>query len=401
MQSSTFNEIVFLSDRQSPWVWNHVCSFFTKKNLEFIQVDPSKSLRTSWSRIQNTPKLVIHWESGKRLGGAVIEELLQLVPNFDLEERLVVITSDPRHEDYVYFSELGVSTIVEMRNNPIDIKNAAKKLQELFFEDLCANLKQNKLWRMLLIALENLNESSSKDEISHIRAQIEKVGELDEHKSARYFHALATYYSKTNQPDPAEEQWQRALQLDGNFFPAKTKMIDLYCQKGDFDKALYILKQSQGRNKNNVSRLVKMGEIHHQLRDIQKAEHYFSTALEKDEYCSAALNGMAAIRFEQGELEESRTLLAQSSMASKVASSLNQQGIVLVRDQKFEEALNHYSKAQYVLPQQDKSPMLFFNMGLCYSRWGKIKSAKQFLQLALIKEPNYIKARKLLEQLSA
>jgi Tfp pilus assembly protein PilF len=52
-----------------------------------------------------------------------------------------------------------------------------------------------------------------------------------------------------------------------------------------------------------------------------------------------------------------------------------------------------------VLPQQDKGPLLFYNIGLCYSRWGKKDMAREFLKIALIKEPNYRKARKLLSQL--
>ena len=62
------------------------------------------------------------------------------------------------------------------------------------------------------------------------------------------------------------------------------------------------------------------------------------------------------------------------------------------------EACEHYTRAQYVLPHQDKGPLLFYNIGLCYARWGKHKMAQEFLKIALIKEPTYRKAQKLLEQ---
>ena len=62
----------------------------------------------------------------------------------------------------------------------------------------------------------------------------------------------------------------------------------------------------------------------------------------------------------------------------------------------FWDRFDHYTKAQYVLPHQNKGPMLFYNIGLCYFRWHKVDMAKEFLRLALIKEPGYKKASKLL-----
>ena len=45
--------------------------------------------------------------------------------------------------------------------------------------------------------------------------------------------------------------------------------------------------------------------------------------------------------------------------------------------------------------------MLFYNIGLCYEKWGKRDMAQEFLKIALIKEPNYKKAQKLLNQIQA
>ena len=198
----------------------------------------------------------------------------------------------------------------------------------------------------------------------------------------------------------AFQNWQKALDINPNYYPTRNAIIDSYCEEQRYDEALNLLRQMQTRNKHSVSRLVKIGEIHSQLKDREKAEHYYNSALTKDQFCGSALNGLAILRFDQGKIEESRRLLSQSSIANKIASKLNRHGVELVKQEKYQEALEHYTKAQYVLPQQDKDPMLFYNIGLCYSRWGKQDTAKQFLQLALIKEPNYKKAEKLLKQLS-
>jgi tetratricopeptide (TPR) repeat protein len=73
----------------------------------------------------------------------------------------------------------------------------------------------------------------------------------------------------------------------------------------------------------------------------------------------------------------------------------------MVRGNKYEQALEHYTRAQYVLPQQEKGPMLFFNIALCYYRWGRFTLAREFVRIALIKDPRYGKAQRLLQLVDA
>jgi Tfp pilus assembly protein PilF len=164
-------------------------------------------------------------------------------------------------------------------------------------------------------------------------------------------------------------------------------------------EAYMLMQKMQMLNRSSISRLVAMGETQLALNDDRKAEHYFKSALEKDAWCSGALNGIAEIRFRQGDLDTARTMLEKSSLSYRYASKLNMDGIEMVRRGRYGEALEHYSKAQYVLPQQEKGPQLFYNIGLCYSRWNKPEMAVEFLKLAIIKEPNYKKAQKLMDQI--
>ena len=107
------------------------------------------------------------------------------------------------------------------------------------------------------------------------------------------------------------------------------------------------------------------------MGEQEKAEKFYDLALSRNRHCSAALNGLAQIRFEQGLLSESRDLMERSQSAQELASYLNKVGISLVKEKKFHEALDHYSKAQFVLTHHDKGAQLLYNIALCYLRWGK------------------------------
>ena len=146
--------------------------------------------------------------------------------------------------------------------------------------------------------------------------------------------------------------------------------------------------------------MVELGDIHLEAEDLLKAEHCYQQALDRDANSAIALAGMAQVMFARGHMDACRELLARSGVpAHSAAARLNAAGIALVRSGRFEDALELYKKAQFVLPQQEKGPMLFYNMGLCYLRWGKEEVARDFLKLALIKDPDYEKAKSLLKKM--
>jgi Tfp pilus assembly protein PilF len=138
-----------------------------------------------------------------------------------------------------------------------------------------------------------------------------------------------------------------------------------------------------------------------EANDLLKAEHQYLLALERDSMSSAALNGMAQVKFVSGDLAGCRDLLSRSRTSARAAARFNANGIELVKTKCFPEAMELYRRAQFVLPQQEKGPMLFYNMGLCYWRWGRHDVARDFIKLALIKDPAYQKAKVLLARIES
>jgi pentatricopeptide repeat protein len=387
-----FNEILVVMDDQT-WIWR-LCS----THLEFlgsphVRLPSTVPIRQSWDRLRNAQRIVVHWESKSRSGGAIVEEILDVQPNFDVAERLIVLTDNPTHEDVVYFAELGLRRIIRLRNRDKDLIRAGREL------DLHLTAEQDKdtleqAWRKLLYVIDTLPEKVPPETIARLEANVRKL--KPEEFTARYLDTLAKISALKDDDDAALKGWYAALDKNPNYYRTYHNLIDFHRRRGRLQDAHALMQKMHELNKSNISRLVGMGEIQMQQGDTTKAEFYFRSALDRDQYCSGALNGLAEIRFHQGDLEESRKLLARSHLAYKCAANLNQQGIELVRQSKYEAALDHYTRAQYVLPQQDKGPLLFYNIGLCYARWGKNQMAREFLKIALVKEPNYKKARNLL-----
>lgn len=395
--AAPFNEILVIMDDQT-WIWNLVTTHLNFLSMSHVRLPSTVPIRQSWERLRNAQRIVIHWESKERSGGALIEEILDVQPNFDTGDRIVVLTTNPTHEDVVYFSELGVRHIIRIRNREKDLIQAGRELDvHLAAESDRDPVEQ--AWRRILYALDTLPDNAPPETLAKIEDGVRRLKPAE--FTARYLDATAKLAMFKDHDDIALKSWYAALDKNPNYYRTYHNLIAFHRSRGRYPEALGLMQKMHELNKSNISRLVGMGEVQMAQGDHVKAEFYFKSALDRDTYCSGALNGLAEIRFHQGDLEESRKLLARSALAYKTAASLNSAGIEMVKKRKFQEALEHYTRAQYVLPQQDKGPLLFYNIGLCYSRWGKLDMACEFLRIALIKEPNYRKAKKLLDQIEA
>lgn len=403
-----FQEIILVSDEQT-WLPKFIQGCVSRQKQTIVRLPSSVGMRPSWNRFKHSEPIIIHWECKHRSGGAIVEEILDIAPKFNVGERIIVVTTNPTHEDVVYFSELGIRRIVRLRARDKDLEKAAVEF-EMHFR-ACqmptgdGQASSNEVaWRRLLLQLDSqprtpdLTQPAQVNQLDQIQLTLERL-QGDAPPTARMLDALAHLTALRGQDEKAVKLWQQALDKNPNYFRAYHGIIANYRKNGRLREALALMQKLQELNRSNISRMVGIGEVFLDLEDDKKAEHYFKSALERDQFCSGALNGLAEIKFRQGDLETSRNLLSRSHLAYKAAAKLNRQGIDMVRRAEYDKALEHYTKAQFVLPQQEKGPLLFYNIGLCYARWNKPDMAREFLKLALIKEPNYKKARQLLTQL--
>ena len=390
-------EILAITDDQT-WIWNFIRHTLAQTNRSFVRLPSTVPIRQSWNRFKDGEKIVIHWEAKQRSGGALVEEILDISPKFNVSERIIVVSTNPTHEDVVYFNELGIHRVIKIRNRDKELQQATQELTHHIKARVGADKEEN-AWRSLHYAFDTLPAEVDKSVLDKLQAAVHKLS-LPK-PTARYLDAKASLAALQGDGEKAYRLWMQALEKNPNYFRSYNNLIKFHRRRQETSEALALMQKMQSLNRSNISRLVGMGELQLSTGDSGKAEFYFRSALDRDSFCSGALNGLAEIRFGQGDLEATRQLLARSNLAYQAASKLNRQGIELVARKKFEVALEHYTKAQYVLPQQDRGPMLFYNIGLCYSKWGRLDTAKEFLRVALIKEPDYRKAKRLLESIES
>lgn len=329
-----------------------------------------------------------------------MEELRELMPSYPFAEKVVALSTNTSRDDTVFQqNDLGIHKVVKLRNR----KDHLEKAQKEFAKWLAVGnpLKGiEKAWQNLYRFTANLDMTKpSATEIVKLEKALGKILEFIGTPNSRYLDLKGVVQYMRHNYEEATKFWEQAIERDPNFLEPYHHLVTHHMARGSKEAAIALTKKLFAINRKGLSSLVSLGAIYETIGEDPRAEHYYRLALSKDSHLSSAINGLAAIKFRQGHLEQSRALLAKSQQSTKMASQLNRHGISLVKKGLFEQALGHYSKAQYVLPTHDKGPMLFYNMGLCCSKWGKMGEAEQFLRIALIKDPEYQKARDLLARL--
>lgn len=396
--SAPFSELIAIVDDRS-WIWSFLADTLQQAKQEFVRLPSDTAIRPSWDRFKGSHRIMILWENKVRSGGAIVEEVLDVDPNFDVSERIIIISTNPTREDVVYINELGLTRIVKLRNRESDRDGAAKELMR----HVTGGGSRNEIeafWRQAQHYIDRSGGKLGQERLNQLENDIGLfvARHPNEKRTAKYLDVMASICSIRGAYDKAREYWDFALSVNPNFFRGLNNLVNFMIMRSQYNEAFALMQKMHEHNRSNIMRMVRMGNVKRDLGDLDRAEHYYQLALERDQYCSGALNGMAELMFMRGNLEASRELISRSHLAEQLATRLNRVGIDLVRHGKFEESLEHYTKAQYVLPQQEKGPMLFYNIGLCYAKWGKYSKAIEFLRIALIKDPSYRKAQELLEK---
>ena len=382
------------------FVWEFVKNALLSSNQTYIKINSTTSLRENWTSFHKASNFIIYWENLQRNGGAIVEEILEIDPIYDVSNKIIILTTHPHHQDVIYFNELNIKKIILLRQKIDIIQKASKDLIKYLNQKFTSNPVEL-MWHNLQHNIDQIKQNKLElSEITNIEQKIQKISDKQKN-TAKYYDILAQIYFLKQNFKQSEELWNKALDINPNYYRTYSNLIEYYIATNQLDMACNLLHKLHTLNQKGISHLVKLGEIYLKKDEQLKAEHYFKEALEKDKYCSKALNGLAIIKFKQADLEEAKKLISRSSLISQFASTLNEMGINLVKNQKYQQALDLYTKAQYVVPNRIKSSMLFYNIGLCYLKWNKNELAKKFLNLALTKESNYIKAQKLLATISS
>ena len=392
------------------WVSQSLKSLGTPVKLR--STDPLRMAAPEY-QTEHQDLILLHWGRSKISTEAEILGRKSAVTRsfestiFDLERilgetklgRILVVGTEIHREDAVFLAEMGCRSIHSLPEK--------RALWSAEVGPFCKRVQS---------VLENESKRSASEEVVaterflHRLGNWERMGDsakMEAHDlllkslgaSAKYFELMAKKCLKENNLKGAEQWLGRAIEKSPSYLSPLKTLADLYMRTKRVPAALSLLEKLRISNPRHAGRLTKIGKCHLALGALDKAEKAFLEALQVDEFHGETREELGKVKILKGDFESAKSLLSMNASAKKMAAFLNNLGIQLVEQRKFSESIALYKQAQYVLPGNDVSHLLFFNIGLAFAKWGRTKEARKYVHLALIREPNYERATLLMKSL--
>jgi tetratricopeptide (TPR) repeat protein len=315
--------------------------------------------------------------------------------------RTVVIGRGLTREDAIFLAEGQVGAVFSLPEKRIawdrQIPNIVRRIEALHIAEVAR--KNSSEERVVGRFLEMLSVWDRVSDELQMKATDQLLRVLGD--SSRYCELLARKCIAERNFRGAEQWLRKAISKNPNYINAMQLLADVFFELGKPSKSLELLEKLRESNPRNVQRMVKIAKCYVAMNEHQKADKVLCDAICIDEFYEEAREELGRVKVILGDYDSARILLRHTTKSRDLANFVNKLGIDLVARSKFQESIEHYKKAQLVLPGNEQSHLLFFNIGLAYAKWGRFSQARQYVGLALIRHPEYAKASDLLEKLDS
>lgn len=163
---------------------------------------------------------------------------------------------------------------------------------------------------------------------------------------------LGVSYLNRGNFDGAIDHFQRALEINKNFFPALANMAKTYFLKKDTDEALRIYFSIEEIEPDNVHVLNTIGDLLFAKKDFSKALKYFDRASKIDQDNIAALNNIATIFLIEKKVDKAiRYLRRVIAVKPDLSGALNNLGVCFAIKRSYRKAIKHFLASRHSDPQ--------------------------------------------------
>jgi len=304
--------------------------------------------------------------------------LKRLLPDL----RIIVLVGETKRENIAYFYEIGVNNVIA---KPASMNNIIEKM--------AFTLKpQGKLSEYMNIGKKFLAAGKFKEalEVS------EKILVIKPDSPAGLM-LRGDVYLQGGKLDLAIKSYLIAHEGSRLYLEPLKKLANAYDGVDD-EKHLEYLKRLDRLSPLNAERKTSIGKVHVKRKEMERAEKYFDQAIETATKEAMSMVGNVAERITEAvgqasprmaEKYLSKVLDAKGAYLGKEDISLfNKLGIALRGQGKWREAIENYTRALTVSPDDEG---LYYNMGMAYFDGGEKSMTAKCFDNALEKNPDFFK----------
>ena len=305
--------------------------------------------------------------------------LVRQIKNAFDNVKIIILTGETEQQRLVLLHEIGADNFI---TKPVSVNTLVEKVAFTI-------RPQGKLGQLIDIAKGMVSRGHFDQGLKASR----KILELKPNSAAGLL-VMGDAYRGLNKLDKARDSYLQASESAHMYMEPLKKLADLYAETEEKEQQLHYLERLDQLSPLNVERKVDMGEIHVEMGNEQRAAELFEQAVmqakreaftyigqvvEKIGHVYAQRDPAKAEGYYRQALEAKGDMLEKSDIAT-----FNRLGITLRKQGKWADAIETYSKALKVSPDDEN---LYYNMAMACAEGKAYQDAISHLEKALAINP--------------
>lgn len=261
------------------------------------------------------------------------------------------------------------------------------------------NFQRNFIWKDKLTLMQTMVKDAPNSAFAHYSLGIgyDSLGNLENaakqfEKAIQiqpdYFEAhnnLGIVYDQLGRTEDALREYQNVLKSDPENIRVRNNLGILYEKKGDLDSALREYQAAVRLDPANVHAFTNLGLLYRKMNRLADSEKAFRAAVALKRNDPILHNNLGTVYFTQQSFDAAKNEF-ESAVALKpdYAEALNNLGLVYRRLQRYDDAIILFQKA---ITLNQRNAEAHNNLGIVYSTIGEIGKAVAEFEIAVRENP--------------
>ncbi len=210
---------------------------------------------------------------------------------------------------------------------------------------------------------------------------------------------IGDIYLAKGQAEEARKRYENAIRKNPESVYAMYKIATTHMAEKNFDSAKKMLDRLAKENPHHIRVLENAGLSNYETGNIDLAQTQMKQVQKLDKTSKVAATVITQVKVVKGEINGLADDLSKTHSEEELVRVLNAAGVKLSKDEKVAEAIQIYHDCLKYVKNPEFAGKIHYNLGLGYSRLGKVKEATDHLQQSLKFLPKFDKAAELLKRI--
>jgi len=209
---------------------------------------------------------------------------------------------------------------------------------------------------------------------------------------------IGDIYLAKGKAEEARKRYENALRKNPESVYSMYKIATTHMAEKHFDEAKKMLDRLAKENPHHIRVLENAGLTNYETGNLDLAENQMRQVQKMDQTNKAANTVVNQVKVARGEVDGVAEALSKTHSEAELVRVLNAAGVKLSKDDKVNEAIQIYHDCLKYVKNAEFAGKIHYNLGLGYSRLGKVKEATEHLEKSLHFLPSFDKAAELLKR---